>query len=326
MKNISKDINTGEFKKVYLIYGEEDYLKNNIKKRLTSAITGDETTMNYNRFEGKDIKISEITGIADTFPFFADRRMILIENSGFFKSSNDELTVYLDNMPDTTIMVFIEDEVDKRGKLYKKVKETGYVCEATHMSEGELEKWLLQIIGKNNKQITKDTLSMILQYTGTDMLNIANEMEKLLNYTLDKGVITNEDVEAVCTPQISGKIFDMIDAIGNKNSKKALELYRNLLAIKEPPMRILFMLSRQFNIMLKVKELNGKGYSKDNIAKNVGVQSFVVTKALKQSESFGGKELVEALNDCLEAETDVKNGRLDELAAVEMIIVKYSEK
>lgn len=326
MKNISKDITTGEYKKVYLLYGDEDYLKKNIKNQLKKAIAGDETTMNYNYFEGKNFKISEVIAIADTFPFFADRRLIILENTGVFKSGDGELTEYISSMPDTTIMVFVESEVDKRGRLFKKVKDEGYVCELAYQGEAALTKWVLTSLGNAGKRITKETMELFLEYTGMDMSNIANEMGKLIDYTGESDVVTNADVEAICTPQVSGKIFDMIDAIGNKNSVKALSLYRNLLATKEPPMRILFMLTRQFNIMLKVKELGSKGYSNEAIAKNVGIQSFVAGKALRQAGGFSTRQLVNAIEDFVSTEEDVKNGRLDELAAVEMLIIKYSGK
>ncbi len=326
MKNISKDIASNEYKKVYLLYGDENYLKKNIKNQLKKAIAGDETSMNYNYFEDKNFKISEVIAIADTFPFFADKRLIILENTGVFKSANDELNEYISNMPETTVMVFVENEVDKRGKLYKKVKDEGYVCELAYQSEAALMKWCVSVLGNAGKRITKETMDLFLEYTGMDMSNIDNEINKLIDYTGDREVVTNEDVEAICTPQVSGKIFEMIDAIGNKNSVKALELYRNLLATKEPPMRILFMLTRQFNIMLKVKELGVRGYSNDAIAKNVGVQSFVAGKALRQANGFSMKQLVNAIEDFVATEEDVKNGRLNELAAVEMLIIKYSAK
>ena len=326
MKSISKDISSGEYKKVYLLYGDEDYLKKNIRNKLKEAIVGNENTMNYNYFEGKNFKINEVTAIADTFPFFADKRLIILENTGLFKSAADEMNEYIGVMPDTTVMVFVENEIDKRGKLYKNVKENGYVCELNHQSEAALTNWVLNYFGSAGKKITKGTMEMFLEYAGMDMFNIYNEMGKLVDYTAGRDVITDDDVEAVCIPQVSGKIFEMIDAIGNRNSAKAMLLYRNLLATKEPPMRILFMLARQFNIMLKVKELGSKGYSGESIAKNVGIQSFIVGKTLKQTSGFTIKQLIDAVEDCVKIEEDVKNGRLDELAAVEMIIIKYSAK
>ena len=97
-----------------------------------------------------------------------------------------------------------------------------------------------------------------LEKTGTDMGNISQELEKLLSYTMGRDVITRADIEAVCTTQITNRIFEMIRAVTEKKQRKALDLYQDLLALKEPPMRILFLLARQFNLLLQVKRAAGR--------------------------------------------------------------------
>ena len=112
MKVLAQDIKTGEFKPVYLICGEEAFLKKSYKNRMKDAMVGDDT-MNFHYFEGKGLDLKEIISLADTMPFFGDRRLILIEDSGLFKSSGaDALVEYLPQMPDTTCMLFVENEVD----------------------------------------------------------------------------------------------------------------------------------------------------------------------------------------------------------------------
>ena len=128
MQTINEDIKNGTFKPVYLLYGEEAFLKQSYKKKLRAAISGDDT-MNYNYFEGKGLDMNELISLADTMPFFSERRLILIEDSGFFKTSSEALAEYLPTMPDTTCIVFVEEAVDKRNKLYKKVKDLGHIAE-----------------------------------------------------------------------------------------------------------------------------------------------------------------------------------------------------
>ena len=90
MQTINEDIKNGTFKPVYLLYGEETFLKQSYKKKLRAAISGDDT-MNYNYFEGKGLDVNELISLADTMPFFSERRLILIEDSGFFKTSSEAL-------------------------------------------------------------------------------------------------------------------------------------------------------------------------------------------------------------------------------------------
>ena len=114
MKTIDEDIKTGQFKAAYLLYGDEDYLKKQYRDKLTKALMGQGDTMNFAKYEGKDSSIEEIISFADTMPFFADRRVVLVEDSGFFKSSQETLADYFSNIPETTCMVFVESDVDKR--------------------------------------------------------------------------------------------------------------------------------------------------------------------------------------------------------------------
>ena len=116
MQTINGDIKSQSFRPVYLLYGEEAFLRRSYKNRLKEAIVGDDT-MNFNYYEGKDLSVNELISVAETMPFFAPRRLILVENSGLFKKEAEQLASYLAEMPDTTHIVFVEEEIDKRNKL-----------------------------------------------------------------------------------------------------------------------------------------------------------------------------------------------------------------
>ncbi|MBQ4562884.1 MAG: DNA polymerase III subunit delta, partial [Lachnospiraceae bacterium] len=107
MQQLNQDIKERNFRPVYCLFGEEEYLKRNYKNRLIRAIAGDDT-MNINRFVEKEADVLAVIDAAETMPFFADYRLIVIENSGLFKREADHLVEYLDRMPDTTIMIFVE--------------------------------------------------------------------------------------------------------------------------------------------------------------------------------------------------------------------------
>ena len=328
MRKINEDIKNNTFEKIYLIYGTEEYLKKQYKDKLKKAICGDDT-MNLSYFEGKGCNIKEIIDIAETLPFFADRRLVIMEHSGFFKSASEEISKhfceYIKTVPETTCLVFIENEIDKRGKLFKTVKDIGYISEMTEQNHATLERWIEGIIKENGKRISKQDAELFLKSVGTDMVNISKELEKLICYCLDREVILAEDIEKVCSIHISSRIFDMIDAMAGKDRKKALALYYDLIAMKEPPMRILFMLARQFNIMLQVCELNERGIDNSTIASKAAVQPFIVGKILRQLKGgFTRNVIIKALKDCVNIENDIKNGRMDEKAGVEMILIKYS--
>ncbi len=224
MKSLNEDIKKGSFRPVYLLYGEEDYLKNRYKNRLRDAILPEGDTMNFSAYAGKGIDVKQVIDQAETMPFFAEHRLIQIEDSGFFKNANPELTEYLPQLPQETILVFVESEVDKRGKLFKRVKDSGRAVEMGRQDTRILTAWVLGTVKKNGKKITQDALSRFLELTGDNMENIDHELEKLLCYTLEKDAITREDVEAVCTGTTEDQIFRMIDAMTQKQQRLALDL------------------------------------------------------------------------------------------------------
>lgn len=324
LKNIIKDIEKNELKRVYLIFGEEKYLIRTIKNRMIKGLVNDGDTMNFTKFAGKDSSVKEIIQTCDTLPFFAEYRVVLLQDTGFFKTSNDEMAEYMKDIPESTVMIFIESEVDKRNKVYKQVKNIGYICECSRMNRSELSRWILVRLNKENKKITKENMNYLLEKLGDDMENIVSELDKLISYTMGRDVIDTDDIDAVCISEITGKIFEMVDAIGSKNQKKALDLYYDLIAVREAPMKILYMLTRQFNIMLQVKEMAQKGKSAGEMAKNMGMQSFIINKTLSQCKNFKLSAIRNAVNYCLKMEEAVKMGNMNDKMAVELVIVKYS--
>lgn len=321
MQRINEDIKTGQLKQAYLLYGEEAYLRKQYKDKLKAALCADGDTMNFHYYEGKDVNVPQLIDLAETLPFLAERRVILVENSGLFKHSNENLAEYLKNPCETTFFVFVETEVDKRSKLYKAVAGLGSCVEFGMQDEETLKRWVLSLIKKEGKQITSQGLSYLLAKTGTDMENIRMELEKLFCYCLDKEAIQPEDIEAVCVTRISSHIFDMINAIADKQQKVALNLYYELLALKEPPMRILFLIARQCNMLLQVKELKKKGYDNKRIGEKIGLPGFVTGKYVAQAAKFKTMELRRAIERCVDAEEAVKTGRMNDVMSVEILIM-----
>jgi DNA polymerase-3 subunit delta len=325
MQRINEDIKTGQLKNVYLLYGEEAYLRRQYRDRLKNAIVGDDS-MNYYYHEGKDVSAAEIIDLSETLPFFAERRLIVLENSGLFKSGGEELSEYLKTVPAASFFVFVEAETDKRSRLYKTVQSVGYAAEFAVQEEAVLKKWILGMIKKEGKNISGPALNHLLEKTGSNMENIYKETEKLFCYCMDKESIEIEDIDEICTRQLTGHIFDMVGAIAEKKQRKALELYYELLALKEPPMRILFLIARQFNLLLQVKVLRKKGFSNKAIGEKTGLPGFIAGKYAAQSAGFSEAELRGAVEACVEAEEAVKTGRINDNMSVELLIIRYSSE
>lgn len=326
MRTINEHIKTNQFKPVYLICGEETYLCKQAKDKLKNALSSPDDTMNYSYYEGKKINLSEVADLAMTLPFFQEKRLLILEESGLFKNSPDDMVALISNLPDTTCMVFVESEVYKRSRLYKAVQKYGYVANLNTPDEKTLMVWISSILKQEKKQIKESVLRYFLERTGTDMEHVKQELDKLCAYTLDRAEITMEDVQAITTQITTSKIFDMLEAIVKGNQQVAIDYYYDLLALKEPPMRILSLLVRQFNLILQITQMDNRSIPRSEIARQVSIPSFVVGKYLEQGRRYNRQSLEEILLKCADMEEAVKTGRMTDVIAVELLIIAFSNQ
>ncbi len=343
MKNIKNDIKTGEYKKVYLLYGTEDYLKRLYCEKLKQAIIPEEDSMNLTVIQGESFDVNEFIGICDTMPFFADRRLVIVNRSGKFKGSKksgtgkeeqeeteekgkggpkDAFTEYLKQIPETTVVVFVEDDVDKRGRSFKTVKDTGYACEMNNMDERNLILWIQTELKAVGKSISPETASYLIGWCGEDMGTLKIEMDKLGFYALERASIEKNDIEAICTKQLKAVIFDLTDAMAVGNIKGAMKVYDDLNALKQPIQMTWRMLVRHFEQLLVVRELRGQGKSADDIAGSCGIHPYVVKKMSEQGRNFKLSGLRRKLEYGVQLEQDFKSGRIDEKNMVELFITQ----
>lgn len=320
MKGIKEQIKNNQYFPVYLLCGTETYLRRLYTSKLKNGALGGGDEMNVSSFSGKDIDWNEIRELAETMPFFAEHRVIVLENTGAFKSACDFADV-IPALPDSVVVIFNETEIDKRSRMYKAVKSSGYICEMNGLTERELSTWIVRLLAADKKKITQGDLTFLLERIGTDMENISTEVEKLVCYTDTREVITRDDILAVTTEQISGKIFAMTDALGTRNKQLALSLYHDLLLVREKPMTILYLMIRQLNLILQASEMNRQGVDRATIASTAGMPPFAVGKCLTQARNFTADQLLSLISYGTGLEEKVKTGRLEEHIAVELFLL-----
>lgn len=320
MYRIDQDIKSGKIKNLYLLYGKERYLLLQYKNKLLKALSASDDNMNYCHFDGKDVNPTAIIDFAETMPFFADYRVIYINGSGFGKSIPDKLGDYLLNIPSTAVIIFVEEEVDKRGKLYKAAKSLDSDIEFVMPNDFTINKWIASRLNSSGKNITNEALTLFKEFTGADMGNMDKELEKLISYMGEEYAITPEHVRAICTEQLSSKIFVLVDALVRRDKKTALSLYYDMIALKEPAAKILFMITKQYNILLQLKEMQAIGYNADAMAPVVGLSSYIVSKNLKQAQGLDSPTIRRIVERAVDYDTRVKSGKIADNYAVELLI------
>lgn len=321
MQKLESDIKAKTFERVYLLFGEEEYLGKFYKTRLKKVLIGDEDEMNFSLFQNAFDKANEIIDLADTLPFFAERRVILVENSGFFKKDNS-MVDYIERIPDTTTIIFVESEVDKRSRMYKAVKQFGYPCEFKRQGLNELKSFVGRSIIRAGKQIKDSTCEYFINAIGNDMFILANETEKLLAYAGERTEITIEDVNTVCSMQIENKIYDMVDAIVSRDKTLAMKRYGDLLALRENPFGMLALIRKNYNRLFTIYELLENGSSNGDIAAKVKIPEWSVKKYRGQLRGFTKEKLQEAIAITVDTEQSIKLGNIGDQMGLEILLAK----
>ncbi len=317
-------------KNLYLCYGQEDYMKkhyvNNIKNQILDPAY---EIMNLERQEGKGVSVDQIIDFAETMPFMSERRLMIIVDSGLFKSGKKEestkLANYIDKLPSSVCLVFMESEIDKRLSLYKKVNKNHEAVEFKVPTERELTSWTKKELRRYKVNMPSQVMDYFIRVVPPGMESIINEIKKLASYKVD-GEVTVEEIDQVCTQSLDIRIFELVKMLGNKDTRVVLEIYSNLLEMKEAPIKILAMMARQFRMILKVKYMRQKGHGNQSIVSRTGFRSFMVTECIRQGSNFTFAQLEMAIKECLEADVNIKTGMMKPELAVELILIKYSSK
>ena len=325
MKRVLQHIKEQKYQNLYLFYGKEKYLAAQTRDKLKEALIPSGDTMNYSYFEGKKTDLPEILELIQTMPFFNDYRLLVLDQTELGKKSNDDFLSALKEIPETTILLIIEDEVDKRSKIYKYINKEGCAVSFETPKEKDLILWVAQMLKKEQKKMTQKDIQLFLYKTGQDMFTIKNELEKLISYTKGREVIGSEDLEALTTAQTTNQIFVMLEAIAKKQRDTVLKLYYDLIELKESPFGILALLVRQCNQLLQTQSLLEAGKSQGEMAKELKVPPFVVGKLKQQVRLFKREELYAMIKKCAVTDEGIKTGKITDRIGVELLLVEFSK-
>ncbi len=340
---LTNSLKRGVTAPVYLFYGEETYLREQAVARFKEYFfPGCDQDLNFDLIDGEDTSPQDIVARAETLPFFAAKRLVVVKNPPFFKSAKkagkeetgdlEETAVpvkeaalleYLNNPSGAACLIFTTgDPVDKRKKLFKALKNNGKAVEFTYLGRGDLRRWLAQKVKAGGRKFAPGAEETLLDMVGPSLQKLAAEMEKLINFTAGQEVITPSDVRRVCPPGLEESIFAVVDAVGNKSAGEALAAVKEMLAAKEPPFRLLAMIVRQFRLMLQVKDLLGRGCPAGQIPARLKIHPYVARKTAVQCRNFSRESLLEAFRLLLELDESVKTGRQEFYPALEIFLLK----
>lgn len=333
---LRKQIKEKKIGKLYLFYGCEEYLKRNYIEYIEQNLL-EESTKLLNKVVLEDnVSVLSIVDNCETLPVFSDKRMVVVKNSGLFKSKksksrsakgkdDDELVRLLENVPDHACLIFSEGEIDKRNKAVDIVKEHGLIVEFDFRKPEELAAWAIKMTKRQGYEMDMPTAAYLVEYCDSGMDDVLNEINKLCGYAADRKKITNDDISKVCTRSVKSRIFDLTDAIAKMQTDKALSILDDMLVLKEPIPKIIFLIAKQLRQMLQINLMIKEGADKESIISALKLNRYFAAKAISQARMFSIEKLERAIETGLNLDLAIKTGRLKDRAAVELMIAEMSK-
>ena len=333
IENLEKELKQEKLNSLYLLYGEELFLLENNIKRIRKLFG--ETVKGINSILIDDTNVKELIQDIETPAFGYEKKLIIAriykkkkkkkkkELSDLKDKINDYLNENIDIINQSVILVFVEEDADSRLKLFKTLDKLGTVCKFDFQKPVQIEKRVKAICKAYEVKIDDSTLKYFIEICGTNMQDVINEIRKLIEYAGKGGVIKKEDVDSLTIKKLEAVIFDLTDNLGQKQTRKALDVLKNLIYNKEPIQRILVMLYNHFK---KLYFLKLAIRSNKDIVTSLSLkpnQTFLVNKYKTQSKYFTEKELREVLQALRDLDVNYKNGLIDLQVGLEAILCNY---
>ena len=276
--------------------------------------------LNYTKYTTK-IAPEDVIGNCSGYPMFADMKMVVVCESGYFglKEDHSALADFIGELPPTTVLIFREASVDKRSAMYKAVAKHGVIFPCVRQTPDMIVKLLAKAARAKGRGITKDAAELMLIGLGDDVQRLLSELDKLALLTDPGEIIEEAHVREICPLSVSSKIWDLTDAISEKDREKAFVCLNALLDAREVPQMILFAITKAFINLYNTKMLLNEGYKYAEIASLTGTRDFIVRKMAKQAQHYGAEDLLSKIDLCLTLDSDYKSGRIQTVRALEII-------
>lgn len=312
-----------------LMYGTESYMLDGAVSMLKKAFLGEGAEdMDFAVIDtrtGDKFDMGKLEELVSMPPWMSPKRLVVIKQSGLpNKELSDKDLEILKNIPSSAVVVFFEDQADSRKKTFKAFLQYGTVASMSGFEDDELTGWISSRFSKENLRIGFEAASSMASRCSNNMMELVNEINKISLYCQGKGYseVTPDIVELCCPADLSGKIFDIMDACGSGNANIALGTLEKLIANKEPLARIRASIVNHIKALIMAKEAGNPNV----LVERTGMNDFRAKKLVAQSRNFTMKNLVTLYIQAADSDSEFKHGLIDERYSLEIILVKASAR
>lgn len=311
----------------YVVYGEEQYQVKKMITAITKKEVGNSDDMNTTQYDATNISIDVILEDAETIPFFADKKVIIVHRANFLSASNDtdidlsRLEEYVTHPLDSTVLILSGSyaKLDTRKKIVKKLSSLCEVHVCNKLDKNSLPSFVKEEIAKRHMDITLDAYRLLCERLPFDIGVIHHELDKLELY---QNKIDVNVVKQLVTRSLEEDVFALVNAVVEKNMKRCFQIWEDLQILNKDPIYLIALIASQFHLLYQVKvELMKGNTAQDGIAKSLGVHPYRVKLALPVCHRLSIDAILDVLNQLAELDQNIKAGRIDKTLGFEMFLL-----
>ncbi|WP_067837124.1 DNA polymerase III subunit delta [Amphibacillus sediminis] len=323
---------------IYLIYGQERYLiEQTIATILNQVIDHEDRDDNVLRYDLMDVSIEDVLLEVETYPFFGSEKVV-IANYAYFLTAKQEkapvehnlesLLAYINNPVDFSTLILIApyEKLDERKKITKTLKKQAFTVQCEEVKSWHLDKWITHLSNQYGIALDQASQDLLMQEAGTNLALIEKEIEKLALAVGDQKQVSIELAKDLIAHQGHASGLKLVDTVMEQDLIKAISTFRDLIRVNEEPIALLALLASQLRTLYQVKILKQKGYSQKQMAQQLKVHPYVIKMASEREKAFSLEQIYQALNQCTQTDSDIKQGKLDKSLAFELLLYRLIER
>lgn len=306
---------------MFFFYGPNTYAaRQKIREMREAYIQKNGGDFGIDKLEGAEVDSETLSSSLTAAPFLSRSRLVIIENLGQNKETAGRVSTLLEQIPDTTVAVFYEPQIDQRTAYFRNLSGKAKAVKFDNLVPAKLNAWTKREFERLGTTADAEAIKKLVEITGDDQWRLHMEINKLANYS-EK--ISAKEVEELAVASPTQTIFDLVEAMSSARLKEALSIYRKLLAQQINEHYILTMIIWQLRNLLLAKAAGS--LSPEELAKKAGLSPFVASKALAKQNDFSLDTLKQAFQLALETDYQIKSGGGESEVLVERLIYKVAQ-
>jgi len=320
-------------KVIYILFGGDDFSLKEALKRIKSEWETSLLEANTTSLEGQSLTLNELVAACQTAPFFCPKRLVII--SGLlsrFEPKRGQLTneeeaerfaSALKGVPESTVLVLIEDRLSEDNPLFYKLKPIVQVKSFPPLKGSQLHAWIRRRVNQGGGDISSKAVRLLTEIAGENLWTLSREIEKLLLFAQDR-VIEEEDVKELVSSAYEVSIFRLIDALLQGQTAEAGRWLHHMLQRGAKPPYILTMLARQLRLLVQAKELWGQRLSNREVRDRLGLSGYALERTLTQAKGYTSERIKEIYQRLLETDLAIKTGKWEGKLALDLLLMELS--